>query len=346
MPKWGVAMRAWLVQAAALAAAALVPLLLGVPGILGMLVLLPTAVECAREAGWRISCAGSAAILCAWCLARMPQAMACAAPWCLAALGMLLAPVRPGWRRGAVWAALTAAECCGVLLWLGHRYSGIPDAGLAWDVVNWIDRQDNAAELLLRAYTAGYARLTGDLARLPAVRLFGQVVMTQQVRNELLYSLRVSLEALLRARLPGGIVWLIGLEGLVCAMLPDMLCRRGGRAGYLPRFDRWQLPRELSRPMTALLACMLLPLFTQQGAAVSFGRLCAATFQFVYLWLGRSVIEGLMKQRGAPVVTRRLLQAAGLVLLPFAPMLVGVADQAMDLRRLHGPKADEGGFEL
>ena len=36
----------------------------------------------------------------------------------------------------------------------------------------------------------------------------------------------------------------------------------------------------------------------------------------------------------------------GLVLLPFAPMLVGVADQAMDLRRLHGPKDDEGGFEL
>ena len=38
------------------------------------------------------------------------------------------------------------------------------------------------------------------------------------------------------------------------------------------------------------------------------------------------------------------IQAAGLVLLPFVPMLVGVADQAMDLRRLRGPKDDEGGF--
>ena len=71
-----------------------------------------------------------------------------------------------------------------------------------------------------------------------------------------------------------------------------------------------------------------------------------AAFQFVYIWLGLSALEGLMKQRGMAVLTRRLIQAAGLVLLPFAPMLVGVADQAMDLRRLNGPKDDEGGFEL
>ena len=97
MPKWGVAMRAWLVRAAALAAAALVPLLLGVPGILGMLALLPLAVECAREAGWRIPCAAGGVIVCAWCCVRMPQAQAIAALWCLMALVMLLAPVRPGW---------------------------------------------------------------------------------------------------------------------------------------------------------------------------------------------------------------------------------------------------------
>ena len=345
MPKWGVAMRAWLVRAAALAAAALVPLLLGVPGILGMLALLPLAVECAREAGWRIPCAAGGVIVCAWCCALMPQAQTIAALWCLMALVMLLAPVRPGWRRGAVWAVLTAAECCIVLLWLGRRYGGAPDAGPAWDIVNWIDRQDNAVEMLLRAYSSGYARLTGDMARLPVARLFGQIVMTSEVRTELLYSLRVSIEVLLKARLPGIIVWLIGLEGLLCAMLPDMLCRRSGRKGNLPRFDRWQLPRELARPVTALLAGMLLPLFAQQGAAVCLGRMCVAAFQFVYIWLGLSAMEGLMKQRGTAVLTRRLIQAAGLVLLPFVPMLVGVADQTMDLRRLRSPKDDEGGFE-
>lgn len=344
MPKWGVAMRAWLVRAAALAAAALVPLLLGVPGILGMLVLLPLAVECAREAGWRIECAAGTAIVCAWCCLRMPQALPCAAVWCLTALAMLLAPVRPGWRRGVVWAALTAAECCLILLWLGRRYGGAADAGPAWDIVDWIDRQDNAVEILLRAYSSGYARLTGDMARLPAVRLFGQIIMTQEVRSELLYSLRVSIDALLRARLPGIIIWLIGLEGLLCAMLPDMLCRRAGHPGHLPRFDRWRLPQELSRPMTALLPGMLLPLFSQQYAAVCLGRMCMAAFQFVYIWLGLSALEGLMKQRGTAVLTRRLIQAAGLVLLPFAPMLVGMADQAMDLRRLRDPKDDEGGF--
>ena len=345
MPKWGVAMRAWLVRAAALAAVALMPLLLGVPGILGMLVLLPLAVECAREAGWRIPCAACAVTVCAWCYVCMPQALACAALWCLMAPVMLLAPVRPGWRRGAVWAALTAAECFIVLVWLGRWYGGATDAGPAWDIVNWIDRQDNAVEILLRAYSSGYARLTGDMARLPAARLFGQIVMTNEVRTELLYSLRVSIELLLKARLPGIIVWLIGLEGLMCAMLPDMLRRRSGKPGYLPRFDRWQLPRELARPMTALLAGMLLPLFAQQGAAVCLSRMCVAAFQFVYIWLGLSAMEGLMKQRGTAVLTRRLIQAAGLVLLPFVPMLVGVADQAMDLRRLRSPKDDKGGFE-
>ena len=131
----------------------------------------------------------------------------------------------------------------------------------------------------------------------------------------------------------------------MCAMLPDMLRRRSGRKGNLPRFDRWQLPLELVRPMMALLAGMLLPLFTRQGAAVYLGRMCVAAFQFVYIWLGLSALEGLMKQRGMAVLTRRLIQAAGLVLLPFVPMLVGMADQAVDLRGLRSPKDDEGGFE-
>ena len=165
------------------------------------------------------------------------------------------------------------------------------------------------------------------------------------MRNELLYSLRASIEVLLKARLPGVIVWLIGLEGLLCAMLPDMLCRRAGRPGYLPRFDRWQLPLELLRPMVALMAGMLLQLFTQQGVVAYLGRMCVAAFQFVYIWLGLSALEGLMKQRGMAVLTRRLIQAAGLVLLPFVPMLVGMADQAVDLRGLRSPKDDEGGFE-
>lgn len=331
----------WVLRGGSIVLAAGIPLLSGIPGALALLLVLPVAVECCRAAGERPACCAAIAAFCAGCCYAVPALALPALVWCGAGLGMSLLGGDEPRGRGLAWAALCTALLCGLLVWMNFHYEGQVFAGLAEDAVTWVNAQDNAGEMLLRCYQVGFSRLEGDMQ--PVVNLLGMLVMTQQVRLELLYSLRTTLEALLTSLLPQVIVFWVLATAVLTAALPDVVHRKGGRRGRLSPFGTWRLSASQRRCLNVLALGYFLPLLTGSAVVSLMGSLCAATFHCAYMLLGLAVMEGLTKQYGTARLLRRLWMAACLVLAPVVLVILGIADGAFDLRKLRRSTEDEGG---
>lgn len=331
----------WVLRGGSIVLAAGIPLLSGIPGALALLLILPVAVECCRAAGERPACCAAIAAFCAGCCYAAPALTLPALVWCGAGLGMSLLGGDEPQGRGLAWAALCTALLCGLLVWMNFHYEGQVFAGLAEDAVTWVNAQDNAGEMLLRCYQMGFSRLEDDMQ--PVVNLLGMLVMTQQVRLELLYSLRTTLEALLTSLLPQVIVFWVLATAVLTAALPDVVRRKGGRRGRLPSFGTWRLSIGQRRCLNVLALGYFLPLLAGSAVVSLMGSLCAATFHCAYMLLGLAVMEGLTKQYGTARLLRRLWMAVCLVLAPVVLVILGIADEALDLRKLRRSTEDEGG---
>lgn len=338
-------MRGWLLRGCAIVLAAVLPLLLGAPAAMAMLLLMPAAVECCREADERLACGGAIAALYLACWITLPEALSgVALLWCAA--GAVMLAVRDGHavKRGAAWVGICLAMLCIACMILSYRYQGQLCEGLAWDMVSAIAQREDGAQILLQCYQAGFSRLEDDLA--PAVSLLGQLALTAEVKQQLMYSLRTTLAALLETLIPQVVVaWLL-LTAVLTAALPDVVRRRRGKAGYLPPFGEWQLTDTVRRHLNVLVVGYLLMLFTDQPLLVLLASLCAAAFQYAYMVLGLAVMEGVTKQHGTVRFVRRLWMAGCTLFAPFVLVILGVVDRGLDLRKLRRLPDDEGGYGL
>lgn len=333
----------WVLRGGSIVLAAGIPLLADVPGALVLLLILPMAVECCRTAGEKPACCAAVAAFCAGCCCAIPAMALPALAWCGAGLGMSLIGGEHPQRRGLAWAGLCTAMLCGLLVWMNFHYEGQVFAGLAEDAAAWVNARDDAGDILLRCYQLGLSRLEDDLQ--PVVNLLGMLVMTQQVRLELLYSLRTSLESLLTSLLPQVIVAWVLMTAVLTAALPDVVRRKRGQKGKLSPFGEWQLTVGQRRGLNGLALGYLLSLAATSAVTVLVGNLCAAVFHYAYMLLGLAVMEGITKRYGTARLLRRLWMGACLVLAPVILVILGIADGAFDLRKLRRSTEDEGGIQ-
>lgn len=306
-----------------------------------LLVLLPLAVACCCAAGKRMACAVGIGAFAAACCLVLPSGVLPVLLWCGAGVAMCLLPWGNAKQRAAVWACLCLGMACGLLLWANIHYYGQVIAGLAEDMVAWVDAREDAPSILLRCYYAGFSRLEETYQ--PAVSLLGTLAVTPRVRAELLYSLRTTLEGLLPGLVAKGIVLWAMLTAVLVAALPDGIRRRHGQSGELPRFAHWQPEAGLRRGMRLMALGYLAQAMGTSATVVIMGSLCAATFWYGYALLGLAVLEGVGRNHGTPKHIRRLWMALGLLLAPVVLVILGLADGAMDPRKLRRLTDDEGG---
>lgn len=232
----------WVLRGGVLASAVL-PLVVGLPLAAALLVLLPAAVEIAREYRERATFTAAAAVLALTGWVMLPQTAAIPALlWCAICAGMTWRPADEPVRRGGCWLCAAVVTLATALALLSRHYGGDLFEGLAWDAVQWLSSRENGVTLLLRAYQAGFASLEKEAAMLPALNFFGHVVMAENIRLELMYSLRTTLAEALELLAPRLAVDWLGLTALIGAALPESIRRRRGQMAQLPTFDQWRLP--------------------------------------------------------------------------------------------------------
>lgn len=306
----------------------------GTPAILVLLLALPVITETLREAWLHAAAAVFTAALAAACWWKLPmEALPLAWGWCTAAVVMLGVRWRWPQDRSVLWGGLCVVAVCVGLLLLGWHYPGLICDGLAEDAVRWINQRKDAASILLRAYQSGLAGLEEDLAARPAIQLFGMVIMPGDVRLELLKGLRTSIAILLETWLPRLIVDWIGLTMLLCAVAPEAYRRRQGGRRRLTAFEKWRVPEQLTLLMVLLMIGGVMSYMATSRVTAQAFSMSGEVFRDVYLLMGMCTVSFMMKARGSQQWTRRLVLAAGVVLLPSVLVIIGLADQAFNLRK-------------
>lgn len=262
------------------------------------------------------------------------------AVWGLGLMAISFLRVAPGKatiRSGAVLAAAAGAT---MLMLLVQRYGGQMIPGLAQEVIDFIDQHPSSVEMLLSAYQTGLARLEGDLALVPALRLFNVIIMPPDVRLQLLNSLRFTLETLLEAYLPR---WLVGWM-MLTALLPALAqegCLYGrGKHSDLPPLWQWYLPRGLAGGMSVMLLLGFLPSLTQSPVLGYLGVMCGTLGYWAWAAQGASMLVSLLSARGFQPLGCGLIVALGVTVLPLALFLLGCYDQLFDPRLLRGRRND------
>ncbi|MCH5287971.1 MAG: hypothetical protein J1E43_11140 [Christensenellaceae bacterium] len=262
------------------------------------------------------------------------------AVWGLGLLTMSFLRVAPGKatiRSGAMLAAVTGIS---VLALSSLHFEGQMISALAQEAIDAIDRHPNSAAMLLSAYQAGLARLEGDLALVPALRLFNIVIMPQAVRMQLLYSLRFTIETVLQAYLPR---WLVGwmlLTALVPALAVEGCLYGRGKHSDLPAPSRWYLPGRLAAGMMVMLLLSFLPYLTQSPALGYLGAMCGTLGYWAWAAQGASTLAYLLTGHGFRPLTCGLLIALGVTVLPLVLFLLGCYDQLCDPRLLRGSRSE------
>lgn len=325
------------VRTGAILCAAALPWALGWPAAAALLMLLPPASEWLRasdESAMATAMAAGLAVstllfpvwlrpaIVAWC------AVCAAAPWL---------PVRRLSRRALLWTCAAAAEVVLLLALTCVRFDGRMIPGMAQALTDAVDRAPDSARKLLTAYQLGLSRLTGEQKLLPAVSLFGQIIIPADTRVQMLYSLRLSLELLLESLLPQTAVWAIGLPPVAVMLAAGRTLRRRGLTCDVPGPSAWRLEGAARYAALVLLAMGALQLFVDNPVACYLSRLSMALFSALYLTLGVCALWGLSQRRAG---TAAMLVAA-VALAPSIMTVIGLVDQAIDLRRLRPPRDDD-----
>ena len=154
--------------------------------------------------------------------------------------------------------------------------------GLAEAACGAVDRSANSTEILLRLYSAGYVRLAGTEALMPALRVLGNVMIPAGTRTQMLLSLRVSLEEMLPSLLCSAAVYHTALTVLLATVLPDAMRRRRGERGEFSPMEQWYMPRRLGMAVFALCLGWLIALMAQDGVGAYLGWLCADVFRVAF----------------------------------------------------------------
>ncbi len=331
----------WIVPAVGATVVAIAALA-GVPLLLLTMVLLPVAASLIHYyCGWTGTAGVCAAAAVAGCVVFPVPAIPAVIIWCGGTFAAAYIPVKKPITRPILWGAVCLAAWSAALVALAVATDGPIANGLAQRICDMIAASPEQDTILLNAYSMGYCRLEGTQGLIPAVRSMGSVVIEDQTRLQMLYSLRVTLEESLPATLCDLVVFHTALTTLLCTVLPDWRRRRTGGKGMLPSMDQWYMPRRLGRAVGALLIGWLISFMSGTGVVGYLGTLCADVFRVAFMIQGICFLQWLGKRVGVRGAMRNLWAVVLSVLAPIVPIIMGLIDQRKDARHLRPNKEAE-----
>lgn len=255
--------------------------------------------------------------------------------WGLGLLAMSLLPVPPG--RRTIRASAVHAVCTAVtaLALASARWGGSLISGLAQTLIDRIDASPNSAITLLSAYRLGLARLEGDLALIPTLGFFNPAILPD-VRQQLLFSLRTSLETLLQAYIPRGVMTWMLLTALLPALAAECYLRSRNRRSDLPSPRLWHIPNRMTSGITLLLLLGLLPYVSGSPVLGLAGTMCNTLALGACAVQGASFLADFLARRSIRPLLCGLIVALITAMLPTALFFFGIYDQFLDPRHLRG----------
>ena len=322
VPSSGIDRARWTVPVIALHL--LLPVAAAVAGALGSWPLTGTMCLLAAVTGWKVLPAEALPVTLFWC----------AASGLTACLPMKQRMLRPTLRAGMC----LAAWMIGLAILLRVTGGQIVN-GLAQAACDYVDRSPDSTTLLLRAYSAGYARLQGVEALIPATRVMGTVVIPADTRAQMLFSLRVSFEEILPSLLCNAVIYHTTLTVLLCTVLPDWQRRKRGAEGEFSPMEQWYMPRRLGLAVFALCIGWIMAFMAQEGVGAYLGWMCAGVFRAAFILQGICWMQWMGKRMGIRSAVRNIWSVVLSVVMPLIPMIMGMIDQRRDARHLR-PKEE------
>ena len=255
----------------------------------------------------------------------------CAASGLTACLPMKQRLMRPALRVGMC----LAAWGIGLAILLQVTGGQIVN-GLAQAACDYVDRSSDGVEILARAYAAGYVRID---SLLPVSGLTGTLMLTAQMKQQMLFSLRVSLEEVLPSMLCSAVVYHTAVTVLLCTVLPDWQRRKRGQRGEFSPMEQWYMPRRLGAAVFALCFGWVIALMAQDGIGAYLGWMCADVFRAAFVLQGICWMQWMGKRMGIRSAARNIWSVILSVVMPLIPMIMGMIDQRRDARHLR-PKEE------
>ena len=265
--------------------------------------------------------------LVAW---RLPEMLLIALPWCALSGVIACVPLKRKMIRPLLWGLLCMGTWAGTIALLSVRLGWPLIPGLAQAFVDWVNTSPQRNTILLNTYSMGLSRLDAQ----SGLNSLAFVLMPDQIRLQLLYSLRVSVEELLPSGLCEGLVYHTALTVILCTALPDWRRRRSGEAGVFPPMEQWYIPRGLGLAVSLLGLGWLVAYMSSGGVGLYMGLLCAAVFKAAYLLQGVCLLMWLEKRIGIRSVMRNIWAVVLSLLAPVIPIIMGIVDQRRDARHL------------
>ena len=261
-----------------------------------------------------------------------------AALWGAGLIAMSVLRVPAGSKTILAGAVLAAGTGILTLTLATVRFDGQLIPSMAQGIVDLVDQHPNSAAMLLSAYRSGLARLEGEHALVPALQFLGIIIIPADVRLQLLYSLRTSLETMLRNGLP---TWLVGWM-LLTALLPVLALegslRSRGRHSDLPPLERWYLSDRMAAAAGVMLLISLLTYLSASAPIRYLGAMCGTLGYWAWATQGASSLLSVLTARRMRPLFRGLAIALIVALVPLALVLLGCYDQFRDPRHLRGSR--------
>ena len=327
------------VPTAILVALAGIAAIRGLPSLLLALLILPVAAAVQAACGGWIAAGAVCLAAALGCVFRMPGlAGLIGVSWCAASGIIASVPMKRKLMRPLLWTLLSLLCWSGMLLLISADGGDAPAMVLDREVCEMVDQSPERNTILLNAYSIGMARLDGTTT----LSTLNYVLMPEEIRHELLCSLRVSLELALPQAICDSLVVCTALTTLLCTAWPDWRRRKRGEKGEFPPMEEWYIPRGLGLAVLALGLGWLIATLSGGGTTDSyFGLLCLAVFRTAYTLQGICLLLWLEKRMGIRGIMRNIGAVLLSMLAPIVPMIMGLIDQRRDARHLRPEEVED-----
>ena len=315
------------------------PVLLALCGIRGGLVPMAACALLAPAASWLLFGSELAPLVCALYL------------WPFATVHAICFARRiPFWQAAAAHVALLAILQTAILLILRPYLGGNLFSGGAEFLVQQISASPFGDQVLMQLYQSRLLNVpeemfTGMRALMEAiVASLTPGTLMPRVRTELLNGLRTLLENSLYTFLPATVVNNAILAGVFGVAFPIVSARaKKISVPDMAPFASWHLSRSTGLKVLLLGLGNLLPdLFPNPGMLLA-GNMMWASFSTIFVIQGAALMDFFQTRGGNRPAFRRLWPCLIYLLMPTLLMILGIADQFLNIRGLRTPKDKEEG---
>ncbi len=254
----------------------------------------------------------------------------------------------PFWQAAAAHAVLLAAVQTAILMVFRQMVGGDLFIGGADYLVDQVAASPYGDLILIQLYQSRLLNVPEELVTGPKALLeafyasLTTSLLTASVRTELLNGLRTLLQSALYALLPSTVIKNAILAGVFGMAFPILALRK--KAVILmemPPFSTWHLSRRAGMQMLVLGLGGMLPYVASSQGIMLAGNMMGAAFSTVFAIQGAALLDFVQKKNGTRRFWRRVWPCLIYLMVPTLLMIMGIADQFMNIRGVRVPKDKE-----